>query len=150
MLVLIKDDVGGSTARHGTRERLGKVEGRDRAPPLEPVQERERQAIVQISPDGVKSQPHHATLHTRLEPRSRNRVLGRCFRDVCAQAGMEGELQLAPSSIEGESALDVRIAHQPSEPKRSYKSGKHSGGEEAKISLLLLRRRCPSKAPPTC
>jgi Putative exonuclease SbcCD, C subunit len=48
------------------------------------------------------------------------------------------ELTLAPSSFEGESALDVRVAHQPGEQKRSYKSGKHSGGEKAKISLLLL------------
>jgi chromosome segregation ATPase len=80
------------------------------------------------------------TARERYEGHVRQTVhaLSRCFRDVCAQAGMEGELKLVPSSIEGESALDVRVAHQPGEPKRSYKSGKHSGGEKAKISLLLL------------
>jgi chromosome segregation ATPase len=81
-----------------------------------------------------------ATAKERYDGHVRETVhaLARCFRDVCVQAGMEGELALAPSSIEGESALDVRVAHQPGEPKRSYKSGKHSGGEKAKISLLLL------------
>lgn len=81
-----------------------------------------------------------ATAKERYDGHVRETVhaLARCFRDVCAQAGMEGELTLGPSSIEGESALDVRVAHQPGEPKRSYKSGKHSGGERAKISLLLL------------
>ena len=81
-----------------------------------------------------------ATAKERYDGHVRETVhaLARCFRDVCAQAGMEGELTLAPSSMEGESALDVRVAHQPGEPKRSYKSGKHSGGEKAKISLLLL------------
>lgn len=81
-----------------------------------------------------------ATAKERYDGHVRETVhaLARCFRDVCAQAGMEGELTLTPSSIEGESALDVRVAHQPGEPKRSYKSGKHSGGEKAKISLLLL------------
>ncbi|MFL5963794.1 MAG: ATP-binding protein [Gaiellaceae bacterium] len=81
-----------------------------------------------------------ATAKERYDGHVRETVhaLGRCFRDVCTQAGMEGELQLAPSSIEGESALDVRVAHHAGEPKRSYKSGKHSGGEKAKISLLLL------------
>jgi hypothetical protein len=65
-------------------------------------------------------------------------ALARAFREVCAQAGMEGDIQLVPATGDGEAALDVRVAHQPGEPKRSYRSGAHSGGEKAKISLLLL------------
>jgi chromosome segregation ATPase len=66
-------------------------------------------------------------------------ALNRSFREVCEHAGMEGEIRLEPSSsIEGEWALDVRVAHTPGEPKQPYQSGDHSGGQRAKISILLL------------
>lgn len=52
---------------------------------------------------------------------------------------MEGELQLRPSlTKEDERALDVRVAHLPGEPKLSYQHHTHSGGQRAKISILLL------------
>jgi chromosome segregation ATPase len=66
-------------------------------------------------------------------------ALNRSFREVCEQAGMEGEVRLVPSAaVEGEWALDVRVAHNPDEPKKPYQSREHSGGQRAKISILLL------------
>lgn len=67
------------------------------------------------------------------------RALNHFFKEVCEQAGMEGEVKLEPSSaIEGEWSLDVRVAHTPGEPKRPYQSRDHSGGQRAKISIMLL------------
>ncbi len=60
------------------------------------------------------------------------------FREVCVQAGMEGTIDIVPSDVEGEFGVDVRVAHGPGEPKRSYQSAAHSGGQRAKISILLL------------
>jgi chromosome segregation ATPase len=66
-------------------------------------------------------------------------ALNRSFKEVCEQAGMEGEIKLEPSpSVEGEWSLDVRVAHTPGEPKQPYQSREHSGGQRAKISILLL------------
>lgn len=64
--------------------------------------------------------------------------LGRRFREVCEQAGMEGLIERIPSEVEGEFGIDVKVAHAPGEPKRSYRSQAHSGGQRAKISILLL------------
>jgi chromosome segregation ATPase len=65
--------------------------------------------------------------------------LNRAFKEICAQAGMEGELDRRPSlNQEDEWALDVRVAHRQGEPKLSYQHHKHSGGQKAKISILLL------------
>jgi chromosome segregation ATPase len=65
--------------------------------------------------------------------------LNRAFREICAQAGMQGELERRPSlSQEDEWALDVRVAHREGESKLSYQHHKHSGGQKAKISILLL------------
>jgi chromosome segregation ATPase len=65
--------------------------------------------------------------------------LNRAFKDICHQAGMEGELDRRPSlTQEDEWALDVRVAHREGEAKLSYQHHKHSGGQKAKISILLL------------
>jgi chromosome segregation ATPase len=65
--------------------------------------------------------------------------LNRAFKEICAQAGMEGELDRRPSlNQEDEWALDVRVAHREGETKLSYQHHKHSGGQKAKISILLL------------
>lgn len=65
--------------------------------------------------------------------------LNRAFKEICGQAGMEGELERRPSlTVEGEWALDVRVAHREGETKLSYQHHKHSGGQKAKISILLL------------
>jgi chromosome segregation ATPase len=65
--------------------------------------------------------------------------LNRAFKEICAQAGMEGELDRRPSlTQEDEWALDVRVAHQDGGTKLSYQHHKHSGGQKAKISILLL------------
>lgn len=65
--------------------------------------------------------------------------LNRSFKEICAQAGMEGELDRRPSlNQEDEWALDVRVAHREGETKLSYQHHKHSGGQKAKISILLL------------
>lgn len=65
--------------------------------------------------------------------------LNRAFKEICGQAGMEGELERRLSlTVEGEWALDVRVAHREGETKLSYQHHKHSGGQKAKISILLL------------
>jgi chromosome segregation protein len=65
-------------------------------------------------------------------------ILARRFRDVCEQAGMEGDIELRPGDVEGEFGIDVSVAHVRGEPKRSYRSPAHSSGQKAKISLLVL------------
>lgn len=65
-------------------------------------------------------------------------LLGRRFREVCAQAQMDGEIEIVPSEIEGEFGIDVKVAHVIGEPKRSYRNKAHSTGQKAKISILLL------------
>ncbi len=65
--------------------------------------------------------------------------LNRAFKEICTQAGMEGELERRPSlNQEEEWALDVRVAHHEGETRLSYQHHKHSGGQKAKISILLL------------
>jgi chromosome segregation ATPase len=65
--------------------------------------------------------------------------LNKAFKEICTQAGMEGELDRRPSlAQEDEWALDVRVAHQDGGTKLSYQHHKHSGGQKAKISILLL------------
>jgi chromosome segregation ATPase len=65
-------------------------------------------------------------------------ILARRFREVCQQAGMDGDIDLRPSETEGEFGIDVAVAHVHGEPKRSYRSPAHSSGQKAKISLLIL------------
>jgi chromosome segregation ATPase len=65
-------------------------------------------------------------------------LLARRFREVCEQAGMDGEIELRPGDVEGEFGIDVKVAHVRGEAKRSYRSAAHSSGQRAKISLLIL------------
>lgn len=61
------------------------------------------------------------------------------FRELCAQAGMEGvvrRIQLeGRSGLEG---LDVAVSHRPGERPRSYRDTAHSGGQRVKMAVLLL------------
>jgi chromosome segregation ATPase len=89
--------------------------------------------------EGVTEQVERARRRYDEHIRQIIHLLGRGFRDICQQAGMEGELELRPSTThEDEFALDVRVAHLPGDPKLSYQSHRHSGGQKAKISILLL------------
>lgn len=65
-------------------------------------------------------------------------LLAKRFREVCDQAGMEGDIELRPGETEGEFGIDVKVAHVKGEPRRSYRSSAHSSGQRAKISLLIL------------
>ncbi len=65
-------------------------------------------------------------------------LLAKRFREVCEQAGMDGDIELRPGDIEGEFGIDVKVAHVRGEAKRSYRSAAHSSGQRAKISLLIL------------
>lgn len=65
-------------------------------------------------------------------------LLARRFREVCAQAGMEGDIDVVPSEVEGEFGIDVKVAHEPGGRKRSYRNPAHSGGQKAKVAILLL------------
>lgn len=65
-------------------------------------------------------------------------ILARRFREVCEQAGMDGDIELRPGDTQGEFGIDVSVAHVRGEPKRSYRSPAHSSGQKAKISLLIL------------
>lgn len=65
-------------------------------------------------------------------------LLARRFREVCAQAGMEGDIEIIPSEIEGEFGIDVKVAHEAGGRKRSYRNPAHSGGQKAKLAILLL------------
>jgi ABC-type phosphate transport system ATPase subunit len=51
---------------------------------------------------------------------------------------MDGVIEIVPAEIEGEFGIDVKVAHVPGEPKRSYRNKAHSTGQKAKISILLL------------
>lgn len=65
-------------------------------------------------------------------------LLARRFREVCEQAGMDGDIELRPGEVEGEFGIDIKVAHVRGEAKRSYRSSTHSSGQRAKISLLIL------------
>jgi chromosome segregation ATPase len=65
-------------------------------------------------------------------------LLARRFREVCEQAGMDGDIQLRPGESDGEFGIDVAVAHVRGEPRRSYRNPAHSTGQKAKISLLML------------
>lgn len=65
-------------------------------------------------------------------------LLAKRFREVCDQAGMDGDIDLRSGETEGEFGIDVRVAHVKGEAKRSYRSSAHSSGQRAKISLLIL------------
>ena len=65
-------------------------------------------------------------------------LLSRRFREVCEQAGMDGDIELRPGEIEGEFGIDVKVAHVRGDRMRSYRDPVHSSGQRAKISLLVL------------
>jgi DNA repair exonuclease SbcCD ATPase subunit len=65
-------------------------------------------------------------------------LLARRFREVCEQAGMDGDIELRAGDVEGEFGIEVKVAHVRGETKRSYRSAAHSSGQRAKISLLIL------------
>jgi chromosome segregation ATPase len=59
------------------------------------------------------------------------------FDRLCRSCGAEGELRLVAGDRHDELGVDVLVAHLPGEPLRSYREGVHSGGQRAKVALLL-------------
>lgn len=66
------------------------------------------------------------------------RMLSAEFSRICAAAGMEGEMRMIPGEHPREYGVDVRVAHRAGEPRRSYRDPSHSGGQRAKIAILIL------------
>jgi hypothetical protein len=67
------------------------------------------------------------------------RLLDARFRDVCASAGVVGELRRVAGEGRGEYGLDLLAAHKPGEKPISYqRKNFHSGGQTVKIAILLL------------
>jgi chromosome segregation ATPase len=60
------------------------------------------------------------------------------FARVCKTGGAEGELRLVAGERPEEYGVDVLVAHVPGERRRSYRDAAHSGGQRAKIAILLL------------
>ena len=60
------------------------------------------------------------------------------FGEICALAGIEGDILLRPGDVPDEYGVDVRVSHKPGERPRSYQDTVHSGGQNAKIAILLL------------
>jgi chromosome segregation ATPase len=88
--------------------------------------------------DGVQGEVERARQRYDEHIRQVVHILARRFREVCEQAGMDGDIELRPGETEGEFGIDVAVAHTRGEPKRSYRSPAHSSGQKAKISLLIL------------
>jgi ABC-type cobalamin/Fe3+-siderophores transport system ATPase subunit len=66
-------------------------------------------------------------------------LVGQRFSELCERAGMEGKLQLMPSSeIEGELGLELKVAHVRGERMLSARHPHHSGGQRVKMAILLL------------
>lgn len=76
----------------------------------------------------------------RYEERVRRVVRGLSdeFARVCRVARTDGELRLVTGDRPGEYGVDVLVAHRTGERKRSYRDAAHSGGQRAKIAILLL------------
>jgi chromosome segregation ATPase len=60
------------------------------------------------------------------------------FARICKIGGAEGELRLLAGERPEEYGVDVLVAHVPGERRRSYRDAAHSGGQRAKIAILLL------------
>jgi chromosome segregation ATPase len=128
--------------------RLERFTEEERSPMVLAAHEEQRERVDEVEVliadrenelDGVTEQVERAKRRYDEHIRHTVTLLNRAFRDICQQAGMEGELELRPSTThEDEFALDVRVAHLQGEPKLSYQSHRHSGGQKAKISILLL------------
>jgi len=66
------------------------------------------------------------------------RGLSEEFARVCRIARTDGELRLVTGDRPEEYGVDVLVAHRTGERKRSYRDPAHSGGQRAKIAILLL------------
>lgn len=128
--------------------RLAEFSEEDRSP-LTPIQRDDQKIAVSQAEDFLQGR-EDTVKDAKVElERARKRydehirrtmqTLNRSFKEICQRAGMDGEIKIEPSpSVQDEWSLDVRVAHTPDEPKRSYQSRDHSGGQRAKISILLL------------
>ncbi len=59
------------------------------------------------------------------------------FERLCRACGAEGELRLVAGDRPDELGVDALVAHRAGEPLRSYQEAVHSGGQRAKLALLL-------------
>lgn len=67
------------------------------------------------------------------------RLLNNRFQEVCASAGVVGELRRIAGEGRGDYGLDVLAAHKAGEKPISYqRKNFHSGGQTVKIAILLL------------
>lgn len=66
------------------------------------------------------------------------RLLNREFGRICEAAQAEGEIRTVPGDRPDELGVEVRVAHRGGEAKRSYRDPSHSGGQRAKIAILIL------------
>lgn len=60
------------------------------------------------------------------------------FRDICAEASIDGVIEPVGGADGQPRGVDVRVAHIAGGERRSYRSKEHSTGERAKIAILLL------------
>ncbi len=77
---------------------------------------------------------------TRYDEHARNtvRLLSTHFAHVCQLVGAEGELRLVPGERPEAHGVEALLAHRPGEPRRPAQDTAHSGGQRARIALLLL------------
>ena len=66
------------------------------------------------------------------------RLLDREFTQVCQATGARGAIKLVRGDKPEDLGVDVLVAHREGEPLRSYRDPGHSGGQRAKVAMLLL------------
>jgi chromosome segregation ATPase len=66
------------------------------------------------------------------------RLLNTEFARICNSAGADGEVRSVAGDGPDDLGVDVLVAHKPEERRRSYRDASHSGGQRAKIAILLL------------
>jgi hypothetical protein len=89
--------------------------------------------------DGAASERELEEAHRHHEDRVRGLVGGLSaeFGRLCRACGAESELRLVAGDRPGELGVDALVAHRAGGPLRSYQEAVHSGGQHAKLALLL-------------
>jgi chromosome segregation ATPase len=133
----------------GLERRLGgtlstDADARDPALPARlQAQEQRVKDARQLSGDSVQEVDEHVAQVADARDRYERHItqvirrLGTRFRDICATANMEGQLEPVVQE-DGTRGVDVKVAHVQRDALKSYRSGEHSTGERAKIAILVL------------
>jgi chromosome segregation ATPase len=148
---LTGDLPGPDVLEHQQRElqtRLERYSDEERSPLAAAQHENQARVVAEVNAllsgqrddlEELELQLERARRHYEDHIRQTVDHLRRSFREVCEQAGATGEIELRQSLVNpGEFALDIRVAHLPDDQPRSYQDSEHSGGQRAKIALLLL------------